>query len=121
MVLPGTIINWSNGLSGSLELCTPKYSVTLDNAFGATYAAGMLNVVAAGNDGCNTADNSPTVSSSTFAVGATSSFSAPYVAGIMAVVCEGAGTDCATGDTGTLYSVFKSTNWATSRFIWQQW
>ncbi|MGJ8689846.1 MAG: S8 family serine peptidase [Gammaproteobacteria bacterium] len=75
---PGTIINWSNGLSDPLGVCSPVYSVALENAFGATYAADMLNVVAAGNDGCNTADYSPTALADTFVVGATSAPTTTY-------------------------------------------
>ena len=66
----GTIVNWSNGLRG-LTQCQPAISTTLENSIRSAVNAGIIVIVAAGNDGCNTADFSPTRIPEAFVVGAT--------------------------------------------------
>lgn len=68
----GTIVNWSNGIKAG-NCSVPITSTALENAMRAAYAHGVIIVVSAGNDGCNTANYSPTRISEVFVVGATSS------------------------------------------------
>jgi len=68
----GTIVNWSVGASIG-DCRVPLISTALENAMRAAYARGIIIVVSAGNDGCNTANYSPTRISEVFVVGATSS------------------------------------------------
>lgn len=75
---PGTIVNWSRQFVDETYQCTPIYNSSLENAFGATYEVGILNVVAAGNDGCDTDDYSPTALADTFVVGATAQSTSTY-------------------------------------------
>ncbi|GJL74234.1 S8 family serine peptidase [Nitrosomonas sp.] len=67
----GTIVNLSNGIQPGG--CGPAFSSTLDNSVKEAHNRGKIVVVAAGNDGCNTANFSPTHLSEAFVVGATSS------------------------------------------------
>jgi hypothetical protein len=67
----GTIVNWSHELStGNCSI--PSISTALEDSMKAAYAHGVIIVVAAGNDGCNTANYSPTRIGEVFVVGATS-------------------------------------------------
>ncbi len=73
----GTIVNWSHGYSDSLHMCTPFFSYSLENAIKSAYAAGLIIVVSAGNDSCNTADYSPTNIPEAFVVGSTNNNGIP--------------------------------------------
>ena len=65
----GTIVNFSNGFQTEIR-CQPVISASLENSIRAAVNAGILVIVAAGNDGCNTADFSPTRMPEAFVVGA---------------------------------------------------
>lgn len=67
----GSAVNWSHGLSDSSGACGPVYDVPLESAIQAAHNAGIIVVVAAGNDTCNTANYSPTRIAEAFVVGAT--------------------------------------------------
>lgn len=68
----GTIVNWSHGLSNGLNQCSvPIFSSSLENSIKAAHNAGIIVVVAGGNDNCNTANFSPTNIPEAFVVGAT--------------------------------------------------
>lgn len=76
----GTIVNFSSGITLSGGLCTsvpifsgPQQTIysAVEDAITAAYNAGIIVVVAAGNDGCNTANYTPTRQSQSFVVGAT--------------------------------------------------
>lgn len=66
----GTIANWSQGFydPGCLS---PTIDTSLENSIIAAHNKGIVVVVAAGNDSCNTANYSPTRISQAFVVGAT--------------------------------------------------
>lgn len=66
----GTIVNWSQGLAGA-NCSVPAISTALEDSMKAAYAHGVIIVVAAGNDGCDTANYSPTRIGEVFVVGAT--------------------------------------------------
>lgn len=78
---PGTIVNWSHGFSAPYYTNTNgDYVFTcggsiiyppLEAAITAAHNAGIIVVVAAGNDACNTADYTPTRIPEAFVVGAT--------------------------------------------------
>lgn len=69
----GTIVNWSRAYVNEKGACTPSISITvLEKAIRAAHNAGIIVVVAAGNDGCDTANFSPTNIPEAFVVGATS-------------------------------------------------
>jgi hypothetical protein len=68
----GTIVNWSIGASTG-DCRVPIISTALEKAMRAAYARGVIIVVSAGNDGCNTVNYTPTRISEVFVVGATSS------------------------------------------------
>lgn len=66
----GTIANYSYGYN--LNSCnTTAFDAALENAVKAAHSAGTIVVTAAGNDGCNTANVSPTNIPEAFVVGAT--------------------------------------------------
>ncbi len=65
----GTIVNLSNGIQPGG--CGPVYHSGLDNAVKAAHNNGIIVVVAAANDGCNTANFSPTHIPEAFVVGGT--------------------------------------------------
>ncbi len=67
----GTIVNWSHGYEDTSGTCTPFYDTALEAAIQAAHDAGIIVVVPAGNDGCNTNDYSPTRIAAAFVVGAT--------------------------------------------------
>ncbi len=68
----GTIVNWSHGLENPGRVCTPAISrTTLENAIIDAHNAGIIVVVAAGNDDCDTANFSPANIPESFVVGAT--------------------------------------------------
>lgn len=68
----GTIVNWSSSVENENRSCSPPlYYTALDSAITAAHNAGIIVVVAAGNDGCNTANFSPTQIPQAFVVGAT--------------------------------------------------
>lgn len=68
----GTIVNWSHAFSNGLNSCgSSLFSTALENAIIAAHDAGIIVVVAAGNDNCNTANFSPTNIPEAFVVGAT--------------------------------------------------
>jgi len=71
----GTIVNWSQALEdGDPNInCGTAFSPELENSIIAAHNAGVIVVVAAGNDGCNTASYSPTNIPQAFVVGATHS------------------------------------------------
>lgn len=74
----GTIVNFSSGFStGSCN--TTFFSPPLENAIIAAHNAGIIVVVAAGNDGCDTANYSPTNIPQAFVVGATNPYRLPGV------------------------------------------
>ncbi len=69
----GTIVNWSNGIWNEDGSCYPGIiNIALENAISACHNAGIIVVVAAFNDTCNTADFSPTRILQAFVVGGTS-------------------------------------------------
>lgn len=73
----GTIVNWSHGYGNAGGACTPAISnLALENAIRAAHDAGVIVVVAAGNDGCNTADFSPAGIPEAFVVGSTGNVTA---------------------------------------------
>lgn len=68
----GTIVNWSLELSNGLNSCRfAIFSTALESAIIAAHDAGIIVVVAAGNDNCNTINFSPTNIPESFVVGAT--------------------------------------------------
>jgi subtilisin family serine protease len=67
----GTIVNWSHGFENQDGSCNPIFSTLLENSMKAAHDKGIIVVVAAGNDGCNTANFSPTRIPEVFVVGAT--------------------------------------------------
>lgn len=68
----GTIVNYSHGLSAGLNVCNvTMFNTDLENAIKAAHNKGIIVVVAAGNDNCNTANYSPTNITESFVVGAT--------------------------------------------------
>ena len=66
----GTIVNWSNGLATPVR-CEAAVSIAVENSIRNAFNAGIIVVVAAGNDGCDTANFSPTRIPEAFVVGAT--------------------------------------------------
>lgn len=68
----GTIVNWSNEISTG-DCSVDWISIPLEYAIRVAYDAGVIIVVAAGNDGCDTADYSPVRIVESFVVGGTSS------------------------------------------------
>ncbi len=69
----GTIVNWSHGYStGNCSIPWYYPEADLKAAITAAHDAGVIVVVAAGNDGCNTADYPPTNIPQAFVVGGTS-------------------------------------------------
>ncbi len=74
----GTIVNWSHEFRNQFNACSPSIFFTaLENAIIAAHDAGIIVVVAAGNDNCNTADFSPTNIPEAFVVGATNNMGFP--------------------------------------------
>ena len=74
----GTIVNWSHGFSRGYNVCgAPIIDLPLENCMKAAHNAGIIIVVSAGNDNCNTANFSPTRIPEVFVVGATSSILIP--------------------------------------------
>lgn len=72
----GTIVNYSRGLHRGGN-CTAAFDTALENSIIAAHNAGIIVVVAAGNDGCNTDDFSPANIPEAFVVGATSDIGIP--------------------------------------------
>lgn len=79
-VPPGTIVNWSQSFSAPYTInqngdpvftCGSYFDSTLEGAIRSAFNAGVIVVVAAGNDACNTANYSPTNIPEAFVVGAT--------------------------------------------------
>lgn len=68
----GTIVNWSGGFSSFVTPCAPLIVNAVEAAVKSAFDAGIIIVVAAGNDGCNASNFTPTRMSETFAVGGTS-------------------------------------------------
>ncbi len=66
----GTIANWSQGFNDP-GCSSPTISTSLETSIIAAHNKGIVVVVAAGNDSCNTANYSPTRISQAFVVGAT--------------------------------------------------
>lgn len=73
----GTIVNWSHGFRNRSLACSPIFSTALEDAIIAAHDAGIIVVVSAGNDNCNTADFSPTNIPEAFVVGATNNMGFP--------------------------------------------
>ncbi len=69
----GTIVNLSNGIQLGEGMCGAQFNSILDNAVKNVHNNGKIVVVAAGNDGCNTANFSPTYLNQAFVVGGTMS------------------------------------------------
>lgn len=70
----GSIINISSGLTNDPINCSvPNIDTDLEDAVKAAHDAGLIVVVSAGNDGCDTANYSPTRIPEAFVVGATNS------------------------------------------------
>ena len=69
----GTIVNLSNGIQLGEGMCGEQKNGILDNAVKNAHNRGKIVIVAAGNDGCNTANFSPTYLSQAFVVGGTMS------------------------------------------------
>ncbi len=67
----GTIVNWSHGYQNQNGSCNPIFDTLLENSMKAAHDNGIIIVVSAGNDGCNTANFSPTRIPEVFVVGAT--------------------------------------------------
>lgn len=75
----GSIVNWSHGLSNGLNSCNNTiFSTALENSIRAAHNAGIIVVVAAGNDNCDTANFSPTNIPEAFVVGATNNIGFPF-------------------------------------------
>jgi len=71
----GSIVNISAGLQTNPVNCnTPITYIPLENAIKNAHNAGIIVVVSAGNDGCNTANYTPTRIPEAFVVGATDNF-----------------------------------------------
>jgi serine protease len=73
----GTIVNVSSGFS-NITGCAPITNSALDASIQNAFAHGIIIVVAAGNDGCNTANFAMTDIDQDFVVGATSNSGIPY-------------------------------------------
>jgi hypothetical protein len=96
----GTIVNWSRGIRDETHNCSGNPSgqidLALEAAIKAAHDAGIIVVVAAHNDGCNTADFSPTRIPEAFVVGATTkngipqgtSIATAYFSGLFATACH---------------------------------
>jgi hypothetical protein len=69
----GTIANWSH-YNTSFDCAVPYFNQDLENAVRAAYQAGIIVVVSAGNDGCDTSNYSPANIPEAFVVGATNNF-----------------------------------------------
>ena len=67
----GTIVNWSQGFQNNPAGCAQITNTALETSMRAAFTAGIIVIVAAGNDGCNTADFTPTRIPEVFVVGAT--------------------------------------------------
>jgi hypothetical protein len=67
----GSIANWSYEFRDT-TCSNPTFDTTLENAIRAAHNAGVIVVVAAGNNPCNTANYTPTRIQEAFVVGATS-------------------------------------------------
>lgn len=67
----GSIVNWSHAVTKA-NCSITGYDTALENAIKWAHNAGIIVVVAAGNDGCNTASYSPSNIPEAFVVGATS-------------------------------------------------
>lgn len=68
----GTIVNWSHGFSNGLNNCsTGIINTALENSIKAVHNKGIIVVIAAGNDNCDTANFTPTRIAESFVVGAT--------------------------------------------------
>lgn len=72
----GTIVNMSRGFT-LWDCSTPFFSPALETAVENAHDAGIIVVVAAGNDGCDTMDYSPANIPESFVVGATSNLLIP--------------------------------------------
>ena len=75
----GTIAIWSHELKHPTGSCAGAISADFENAIKATHNNGIIVVVAAGNNNCDTANFSPTRIPEAFVVGATSNAGLPGV------------------------------------------
>ncbi len=69
----GTIANWSH-YNTTNNCSVPYFDQSLENAIRTAYQAGIIVVVIAGNDGCDTSNYSPANIPEAFVVGATNNF-----------------------------------------------
>jgi hypothetical protein len=74
----GTIVNLSSGISIAGGGCGVAVDQAVEDAIRAAYNAGIITVVAAGNDGCDTANYTPTRIPEAFVVGATDRSRLPF-------------------------------------------
>jgi|CXWL01.1.fsa_nt_gi hypothetical protein len=91
----GTIANWSYGFN-DIGCANQFFDTALENSIKAAHNKGIIVVVSAGNDSCNTANYSPTRISEAFVVGATNN----------QLIAQGKDAKASFSRTGTNISAF---------------